>query len=54
MESANNFAKEALLDLATIQQKQDFVMEKMVANGVPLGSALAFVSGVLDFLTSRD
>ncbi|KAM3490547.1 hypothetical protein MY3957_006161 [Beauveria namnaoensis] len=54
MEAANRFAMEALLDLATIHQKQDTVTEKMVASGVPLGSALLFVSGIASFIASRE
>ncbi|KAJ2982300.1 hypothetical protein NQ176_g1473 [Zarea fungicola] len=54
MEAANKFAMDELLDLATVHLKQDIVSEKMVASGVPLGCALAFVSGIASFIASQD
>lgn len=54
MQAANKVAMEELLDLETVNQYQQAVKETMVANGVPLGSALRFIEGVARFAESRE
>lgn len=54
MEAANQFAMEELLDLNSIHQHPNAVKDAMVAKGVPLGSALRFVSNIPRFIESRE
>ncbi|KAJ6788121.1 hypothetical protein PWT90_07396 [Aphanocladium album] len=54
MEAANRVALDELLDLATVHQYQQAVKERMLAKGVPLGSALRFIEGVAPFVASQE
>lgn len=54
MEAANRFAMAELLDLNSIHQHPNAVKDAMVAKGVPLGSALRFVSNITRFFESQE